>query len=411
MRVVIINRSDMAGGAAVASHRLLHGLRHAGVDAMMLVVDRQDIDVYAQPIGGAIKNKWNFLAERLGIFMRNGFSRDTLFKIDTATHGLNVNKNEFVDFADVIVLNWINQGTMSLKSIKKLASMGKPIVWTMHDMWNCTGVCHHAYECEAYKDVCRDCPLLKSKGDDLSTRTQRAKKELYDKVPIHFVAVSNWLADRCRQSSLMRNRNVSVIANSFPTDEFEYERRSEGSLNIDPSKKVVVMGAARLDDTVKGFDQLIATTKVIAEKMPELASQIHLVLYGDIKDASLLDQIAIPYSFIGRAYDVNAIFTQADVVLSTSLYESLPTTLIEGMASGCVPVTYGEGGQPDIVDHKVTGYIAEYKNPEDMARGIEWAINAGISRQTLHETVESRFDSQVIAQKYIELFNKLINKR
>ena len=167
------------------------------------------------------------------------------------------------------------------------------------------------------------------------------------------------------------------------------------------------MGAARLDDQVKGFDQLIATTRHLAEHKPELAQRLHLLLFGAIKDASLLEQMALPYTYLGVVSDVTSVYAHGDVVLSTSLYETLPGTLIEGQASGCMPVTFGKGGQADIVEHLKTGYIAEYKDPASIAEGIEWAIDANISREFLNSEVERNFASSMIAHQYIELFDRI----
>ena len=408
MKVVLINRSDMKGGAAIVSLRLVHALQGAGVDARMLVIDKQSNDPLVGVMGSKWGNKWRFLAERLGVLVRNGFRRDSLFKIDTGSHGINIATHPWVKDADVVCLNWVNQSTLSLKGIKQLADSGKPIVWTMHDMWNCTGVCHHAYECEQYKDRCYSCQLLKTKGNDLSTAIQERKQQLYSTADIHFVAVSNWLANKCRESSLMRDSDISVIANAFPVERFSAERLPNSDYGINDSKKVIVMGAARLDDPVKGFDQLIATTRYISEQRPELAEHLHLLLFGAIKDASLLDQVAVPYSYLGVVNDVASVYSHGDVVLSTSLYESLPGTIIEGLASGCMPVTFGKGGQADIVEHLKTGYIANYKDPASLAAGIEWAINANVPREFLHNEVERKFAASKIAKKYIELFNQLI---
>ena len=113
MKVVIVNHSDMQGGAAIVSLRLVHALQEAGVDARMLVIDRQSDDSLVGVMGSKWRNKWNFLAERLGVFVRNGFRRDTLFKIDTGSHGINIANHPWVKDADVVCLNWVNQGTMS----------------------------------------------------------------------------------------------------------------------------------------------------------------------------------------------------------------------------------------------------------------------------------------------------------
>ena len=408
MKVVLVNKSDSKGGAAVVSLRLMHALVDAGVDARMLVIDKQSNDNLVDVMGSKWGNKWRFLAERVGVWCRNSFNRNTLFMTDPATHGVNIANHPWIKEADVVCLNWVNQSALSLKGIEQIAKSGKPIVWTMHDMWNCTGSCHHAYECPGYKTTCESCHLLGSKGRDLSTVTQVRKRQLYRETDIHFVAVSNWLAAKCRESSLMHDSDISVIANAFPVENFSATRLPNGDYGIDDDKKVIVMGAARLDDPVKGFDQLIAATKHVAEHKPELAQRLHLLLFGAIKDASLLDQIALPYTHLGVVNDVARVYSHGDIVLSTSLYETLPGTLIEGQASGCLPVTFGMGGQADIVDHLKTGYIAEYKDAASIAEGIEWAIGANVSRQFLHDEVERKFAASKIAQQYIELFENII---
>ena len=376
----------------------------------MLVIDKQSGDPLVGVMGSKYRNKWNFLSERLGVFMRNGFRRDTLFKIDTGSHGINIAAHPWVKDADVVCLNWVNQGTLSLKNIKQLAQSGKPIVWTMHDMWNCTGVCHYSFECERYKDRCHSCPLLETKGDDLSTTIQEKKRKLYEQAPIHFVAVSHWLAECCKQSKTMSDSSLSVIYNAFPIHDFDYHRLSGNIKEIPADKKIIVMGARRLDVEVKGFKELIETTQYIARNKPELASKIHLVLYGELNNKSLLNKIEVPCTYlgsIGSTEQLSQLYRHSDIVLSTALYENLPGTLIEGQASGCLPVTFGKGGQANIVDHLKTGYIAEYKDPASVAAGIEWAIDANVSREFLHNEVERKFAASKIAQQYIELFNNL----
>ena len=411
MKVVIINHSDMQGGAAIVSLRLAHALQEKGVDARMLVIDKQSDDALVGVMGGKWFNKWNFLAERLGVFLRNGMRRDTLFKIDTGSHGINISSHPWVKDADVVCLNWVNQGTMSLKGIKQLAQSGKPIVWTMHDMWNCTGVCHYSFECERYKERCHSCPLLETKGHDLSTTIQEKKHRLYEQARIHFVAVSHWLAECCKQSTSMADCDLSVIYNAFPINDFDYTRLENGIEGIPADKKIIVMGARRLDVEVKGFKELIETTQYIAQNKPELAEKIHLVLYGDLHDKSLLNKIEVPCTYLGTiasTEQLSRLYRHSDIVLSTALYENLPGTLIEGQASGCLPVTFGMGGQADIVDHLKTGYIAEYKDAASVTEGIEWAIGAHVSRQFLHDEVERKFAASKIAQEYIELFEKII---
>lgn len=114
MKVVILNTADAHGGAAIASWRLLHALVGEGVDARMLVVDRTTADPLVDVAGTAEQRRWAFLRERIGIFAANGLNRRDLFKVSTARYGVDVLSHPWLRSADVVCLNWINQGMLSL---------------------------------------------------------------------------------------------------------------------------------------------------------------------------------------------------------------------------------------------------------------------------------------------------------
>lgn len=211
----------------------------------------------------------------------------------------------------------------------------------------------------------------------------------------------------------MKGCDVRMIFNAFPADSYRYERLEVAYPGVPLDKTVIIMGARRLDEDNKGFPEMLETTQYIAKERPELAKKIHFLLYGDIKDASLLEQMAVPYTYVGSVDSImlNELYRHSDIVLSTSLYENLPGTLIEGQASGCLPVTFGKGGQADIVDHLKSGYIADYKSPGSVADGIEWAIANPADRAWLHQEVVRKFSADVIAQQFIQLFEELTGKR
>ena len=403
MKIAIINRSDLNGGAAVFTYRLTEAFRNNGIDATMLVTDKRSDTDFVVSYAHSLKDRYAFLAERLQIFLQNGFSKKNLFKVDTADFGRDISSHPAVKEADVIILNWINQGALSLDCVKRLCNTGKPILWNMHDMWVCTGICHHAYECGGYKASCGKCAYLGSSCEnDLSHKTWTKKKAVYSVPNIHFVAVSNWLADKCRESSLLAGKDICVIPNTIAVDNFSHHRKPNSDYNIPADRKVLAMGAARLDDDVKGFPLLIDALKQLS---PDTASKVHLLLFGGLRNKELLNELAVPYTYLGAVTTdkVADILTHSDVILSSSLYESFGGTLIEGLASGCLAVTYGNGGQTDIVDHKRTGYIAEHKSTTDFAKGIEWAINENIDRSLLHQEMQQRFSPKTIVEKYLNL--------
>lgn len=421
MKVVLINKSDSTGGAAVVTYRLMEALRSAGIDARMLVTEKLTDSPYVETVASKDMIMRSFLVERLKIFMKNGFDRSTLFKIDTASDGLPLHRHPLVKEADVVCLNWVNQGMLSLREIEKILALGKPVVWTMHDMWNFTGICHHAGGCAKFRDICHDCFLLgkRAASNDLSTKTMKRKKQLYSSKGITFVAVSNWLAALARQSSLLSGMRTEVIPNAFPLPSNVSLRESVPNGSETTGKPVtLVFGAARLDDPIKGLPILVEATRILKEKYPDEAERMELVTFGNVRNPAAFDGIALRHRHLGiinGADRIRDIYLHGDIVVSTSLYETLPGTLVEGQAYGCVPVSFSRGGQSDIITHRETGWLCDFNeeslqaNAGAIAEGIIWAAHAPEdTRRKMLSNVISRFSAESVAKRYIALFSSLL---
>lgn len=409
MKVTIVNHSDIVGGASIVSLRLLHALREQGVDARMIVKQAKGApDDYVTAISGGLADKSAFLGERLKIFIANGFNRQLLFKVSTADRGLPVASHPWIAEADIVVLSWFNQGMMSLDEVRKISDLGKPIVWTMHDMWPMTGICHHAGDCDRYLSICGDCPFLGShRRHDLSTKVFDIKRRLYDDVDINFVAVSRWLAGRAKQSELLRNQKVEVINNALPIERYLTEPKlTRRALGLpDDGSKLVAMCAARLDDTIKNLPTAIAALNQCG------GDGVAAVFCGNIREPKLLESLKIPYVHLGNISDperMAEIYAHCSAVISSSKFESLPSTLIEGMAAGAAAVGFGGDGRDEIIDHLSNGYLADKGDFTDLAAGIKWAIKADVSRDWLHSLAEERYSSQKIALQYIDLFKRIL---
>lgn len=419
MKIVIINKSDSTGGAAVVSRRLMEALRAKGEDARMLVAEKLTDSPYVERAADTLRLKIPFLKERLGIFIENGFNRQNLFKIDTGADGLPLWRHPLVKGADAVLLNWVNQGFLSLKGVAKIASLGKPVIWTMHDMWNMTGICHHAGECRHYLNECGSCFLMgrHSGPHDLSRRIWLKKREILP-ADICYVAVSRWLAAKSAESSLLRDARVEVIPNAFPLQEMEKgERSSEKPIRL-------LFGAARLDDPIKGLPVLVEMTKTLARDYPSLASRLELVTFGSVRDSHALDGVAIPHRHLGMVRGeeaVRKVYGEGDILVSASSYETLPGTLVEAQAYGCIPVSLDQGGQRDIVEHCSTGWLAHYSTDVSvaasrLAEGVAWASGIIDNPSARHEildhmrdNVATRFSASAVASSYLRLIASMGN--
>ncbi len=412
LKLTFISKSDLRGGAAIVTYRLVEALRQLGMDARMLVCEKMSKSEFVHTCAPLRKIQFTFLKERLKIYWKNGFDRKSLFKIDTASDGLPIWQHPWVEDADAIFLGWVNQGMLSFKGIRKLCSLNIPIVWIMHDMWNMTGICHHAGECTGFIRECGDCPLLDKKADhnDISHRTWELKKRLYSGQKIKFVAVSTWLSLKAKESKLMKDMEVAVIPNPFSiTDESEIRNRKgkrHGSVRI-------IFGAARIDDPIKGLPVLKKALDVLKSSYPEVAADLELVTFGSFKHIDSLRNFAIPHVHLGilkGAAEIKKAYESCDIVVSTSDFETLPGTLIEGQAYGCIPVAIDHGGQRDIIDNHKTGWLAPWNDSPSIragmiAEGIVWAYRNCDNFDLLHrmkESVKSKFGALDVAQKILD---------
>ena len=135
MKVVLINHSDSLGGASVVTYRLLKALQAQGIEARMLVVHKATDDPSVVVAAPHWRARLQFYIEAARIFVANGHDRGDLFKVSLGSDGLPLSRHPLVREADAVLLAWVNQGMLSLKEIGRIAA-AKPVIWTMHDMWN-----------------------------------------------------------------------------------------------------------------------------------------------------------------------------------------------------------------------------------------------------------------------------------
>ena len=407
MNVVILNTSEKMGGAAIAANRLMNSLNKFGVNTKMLVRDKQTEDPNVISINTSFLNKKinkiRFYWERLIIFIATGFNRKNLFRASIANTGTDVIKHPLIQNADVIHLHWINQGFLSLNDIKKLTKLNKPIIWTMHDMWPCTGIYHHTKDSPFYTNTIGKRFLTK--------RTTRKKGDLYKSGQISFVCCSHWLENEAKKSTLTNPYTITCIPNPIDTTVFKrLKQNTRTELGLPENKFLILFGALNVTDKQKGIDYLIKSLEHLQKNFPVLHKNIELVVFGQVK-TEIQSLFNVPIHAMGYLNDINQIvklYNAIDIFITSSLEENLPNTIMESMACGTPCIGFNIGGIPEMIDHKQNGYVAEYLNAQDLAIGIDWILNKAnyneLSISALQKVVDN-YSEDVVTSQYLKLYN------
>ena len=413
MRVLIVNTSEATGGAAIAASRLMEALKSNGVKATMMVRDKHTSQITVSSVGSKWMMALRFVWERLIIFLSMGMKKQNIWQVDFANAGADITKTDEFKNADVVHLHWVNQGFISLSGIKKILDSGKKVVVTMHDMWYFTGICHHAAQCDKYKTECKDCLWLKGKllGRDWANHVFNKKKKIYENSKITFVGCSKWMKEKAESSALTCRNEVVAIPNPINTKHFAPMDKAEQrkKMRLPDNRKLILFGSRKVTDPYKGFSQLVEACNILVKNYPALAENITVVVVGsnsaEVKNALPLDVVTVDY--VDDERQMISLYNAVDLYVTPSLQENLPNTIMEAMACAVPCVGFNVGGIPEMIDHKQTGYLAKYKDSNDFAEGIVWALqpeNYGLLATKSREKALKEYSESHIARLYTQIY-------
>lgn len=186
--------------------------------------------------------------------------------------------------------------------------------------------------------------------------------------------------------------------------------RARQELGLPEDKKLLLFGALNVTDERKGVFYLIEALKKFRHQ-----GNIELVVFGQIKDdiRDILPVPVYPMGYLTEEKKIALLYNAVDLFVTSSLEENLPNTIMESMACGTPCVGFNIGGIPEMIDHLQNGYVAEYKDVEDLSRGIKWILDNErydeLSESCIKK-VQSAYSEEVIACKYISLYKEVLKE-
>lgn len=329
--------------------------------------------------------------------------------------GANLAENKMVKAADVIIVHWAYSNFLSLHGLSRILKLNKPVILVCHDNAHFTGGCHVRLGCDRYKDSCGKCPALRSQiNEDWSYKQLKIKSEIYKAKNIYAISPSAWMDSNVSNSAVLKGKTHFIIPNPINVELFSPKDKNvvRNKYSVNPNSKVLLFGAVKAVSTpYKGYKELLVALEYLAITYSEMGAIEAYIFGSDGKAEKINEMITVHYlGYLSEEEMVEA-YNIADVYVVPSLEDSFNNTVAESLATQTPVVAFATGGITDIIDHCENGYLAQYGNSVDLAKGIYWVMNnnhdnrLGINGR---QKVINNYSYERVANKYKEVICDII---
>ena len=227
----------------------------------------------------------------------------------------------------------------------------------------------------------------------------------------HFtIHVSERLYQQAVQLGVTRPGKATVIHNGVDTTRRWHaaDRQALGT----PELAVIVTLVGRLTEQ-KGVDVLLMAVAMLKD----LHDLMRVWIVGDgplrgrLEEQAAGSHLGEVVQFLGDRSDVPSLLAASDIFVLPSRYEGLPMTLLEAMAAGLPCVATDVGGNGELVDHSVTGWLVAQENPRELANRLGVLIEDGALRRRLGRAAREkaqRFDLDRMVARTFEVYETVL---
>ena len=334
-----------------------------------------------------------------------------LFSDNTTVPNIPSFIHEDIINADIILFRWV-AGIIFSPSLLSAIS-GKNIVWVLPDTYAFTGGCHYTGDCCSFQTECRNCYLLNKPGyNDASAKCFHLKEQIYPLLNPTFITPSTWLADKAKNSTLLKTYPITTIPHPLDITTFKPpQNRSDLRKKLDlPDDVFIIMsGCEHLDNQRKNIKMFYEALTILYEQSPELP--IIIMLYGHGQSPELAFPVQ-HFGYIENETRMAELYGAADLFIHTALQEAFGLTLCEAQACGTPTLCFAVGGCPETMIPGETGFVVAETTSQALAEKLRSIIDDRDSlcsmRQASRAFAEKRFNPHTIAATYTKIFQKTL---
>lgn len=307
---------------------------------------------------------------------------------------------------DVIHIHNLHPSYLNLYMLFKYANKNNvKVVITQHDCWLYTGHCPHYTDlgCNKWKSGCESCKVYMqypiSKWDDSSYMFEQKKRLLLSLKDLTLVPVSQWLGNEDKKSFL-KDSKICTISNGINLSIFKPTVDDTYLKKCGIGEEFLIMGCATdwgyrkgLYDYLKFSTMLHQNEKIILVGMPE----------GMLIDKP--DNVII-VNRTENPFQLAALYTRANVLLSLSKEETFGLTIVEAMACGTPAVVYNNTAQPELINGR-NGIVVPNGDINAVRQGVDEI------KKWIHDVAgdcvdfAKRYDQNAVYDKYVNLMENM----
>lgn len=312
---------------------------------------------------------------------------------------------------DIVHLHCINGYFCDVYALLKyLKEKGVSTVLTLHAEFMYTGNCGYAFDCNQWMTGCQMCENPKTMiGSNNKKASQRNWLKMHNAFlgfdNLVAVGVSDWISDRARQSTILKDKKTVTVLNGLNDSVFFYRNLSASMEKLPQScqgKKILLYVTPYFEDDNKGGHWILK----LADILPKEKCQI--VVVGNKERKYDVPNI----TFLGRVESQDKLaelYSLADICLLTSKRETFSMVTAESLCCG-TPVVGFEAGAPERIALAEYSDFVPYGDEGALAEAVTTWMKKSIDKKKLSQVARNKYSSKKMADNYLEIYQNLSRK-
>ena len=200
----------------------------------------------------------------------------------------------------------------------------------------------------------------------------------------------------------IEKKSINTIYNYIDTDLFK-------PLNFKKkSNRIIIVGRLNKQKNLFNLIEAISKTNLALDIYGQGDLKEELIAFSRKLNAD------VNFNDIVDNNDLPNILNRYKYYILVSLYEGMPKTLIEAMASGCLCIGTDVPGINEIISDGVNGILARTTTSESISKALKKAVNTNDKKILIHNGIsfiKERCALGPIAQKEFTIFRDLVDAK